>query len=155
MKINPKLERSNGTKLELQESLTTSQYCPPGQTAAIRKLSSFCLFLCIVFDFRTYIQWYGETEPKKPFYQSYPGIFTDIATHDLLILDPQLTSLCPKRRNTHTSYINQEETGVTSGRLALLPKWPGRLQISRESAMNRLHSIKNSQSILNLYNRSS
>lgn len=61
----------------------------------------------------------------KAFYQSYPGIFTDITTHNLLILDPQLTSLCPKRKYIHNLQINHEETGdfkVAYSTLLLIPQ---------------------------------
>lgn len=69
---------------------------------------------------------------------------------------------CALKRFTQTllkSYINQEETGVTSGglisTLIFMPKWPGWLQISREHTTSRQHDIKNSHSALNSHSRSS
>lgn len=63
-----------------------------------------------------------KKQNQKAFYQSHPGVFADITTHDLLILDPQLTSLCPEKIYTQglLQVLKHKETGMNSGWLAVL-----------------------------------
>lgn len=139
------------------------QCSPTGQTDShhheIIKFLLAYLFYVWFQDLDTML-WRNKT--KKTFYQSYPGIFTDITTHDFLILDPQLTSLCSEKRYKHRllwvwhkPWRNKGDFRVAHPILLLIHKWPGQVSISRGGTMNRLHNIKNSESILIMYNRSS
>lgn len=98
MKINPKLERFN-CQTGFQESLTILQHHPP-RYSSYHEINKFWLISLICFWLQDLDIMVWRTKTTKAFYQSYPGIFTDITTHDLLILDPQLTSLCPEKIHT-------------------------------------------------------
>lgn len=159
VKTDPKLERSNYKTLEFQESLTILKYYLPSNSSHQEISKLLISVLSLISGLRHngmkkqnqknilsispwYLRWYNHTWPFHSWPTAHqPVPWKDKHTQELLQV-------------LHKPRRNREDFRVAHYTLICILKWPGQVQISRENAMNRLYNIKNSQSVLNLYDSS-